>query len=119
MPAFTFVAAYSGTCVCGKYIRAGVSTIAAIDVALPPDPHVCSYARGQWFVDNAPGHIRGRRYLHARCAAKLDGLSFEDLELLAADRRAELQAIKRRADSETGRRHGRQRRARSKATVST
>jgi hypothetical protein len=94
-----------------------VSTIAAIDVPLPPDPHVCCYSRGQWFVGGAPGNVRGRRYVHAKCGAKLDGLSFADLELLAADRRAELQAMKRRADTEAGRRHGRQRRARLKAAA--
>ena len=120
MAAFTLMAAYSGTCPCGAYIRAGVSTVARLEVPLPPDPAVCWYSgeRGQWFIRGATGHIKARRWLHAKCAAKLDGLSFDDLELLAADRRAELQAMKRRGDDDAGRRHGRQRAARAKVTSS-
>jgi hypothetical protein len=99
-----FEAAYAGTCPCGTYINPG-SLIAPVDVPLPPDPAVCWYSRGQWYIAGAPAKsVRARRYHHARCAAKLDGMSVEDLEMLAADRRQELAAMKRRADREDGRR---------------
>jgi hypothetical protein len=121
MTAFEIVAGHNGLCPCGTYIRAGVSTIAALDVPLPPDPAVCVRSHGKWYIGGSAdaGHIRPRNWLHARCAAKLHGLSFRELELLADDRRAELAAKRRRADEEHGRRIGRQRRTRSKATRSS
>ena len=77
----------------------------------------CRYSaeRKCWYVDNVAGNIRPRRWLHARCAVKLNGHSFADLEMLAADRRAALRAAKREAERAYGHQFGRQRRARSKA----
>jgi hypothetical protein len=118
--AYTILAQHSGTCTCGKYVRAGTSTISPVDVPMPPDPAVCLYSgeRGCWYIGGAssPSHVRSRRWLHERCAARLDRLSFDDLEQLAADRRVALSTMKKRGDAEYGRRVGRQRRARSKAS---
>jgi hypothetical protein len=101
-----FLAEFAGTCPgCGRYIRSGISLIASVVVPLPPCPTFCWYSRGQWYIAGAPAKsVRARRYLHARCAAKLDGHSVEDLEMLALDRRQELAAIRRRAEREDGRR---------------
>jgi hypothetical protein len=116
----SFTAQHSGTCPCGKFIRAGVSMIAAVDVPLPPDPRVCHYSgeRRQWFVDSVPGNVRPRRWLHEKCAARLEGHTFADLEMLAADRRQALKAIKRVADLTYGRQHGRRRHAGSRTSLS-
>jgi hypothetical protein len=105
------IAAHAGSCCCGTFIRAGKSTITAVDVPLPPDPAVCTYSHGRWYVGGSPSHVRPRRWLRASCAAKLAGLTFQQLEDLAAERRQSLAAMKREWD----RQNGRNRRSRSKS----
>jgi hypothetical protein len=105
MTGYEVTASHNGWCPCGKYIRARVSRIANVGVALPPCPSICWYSgeKQRWYIEGAEGSVRARMWLHAACAERLDGLSFEELELLAADRRQELACMKRRGDREGGR----------------
>jgi hypothetical protein len=109
MTGYARLALHAGTCPCGKYIRAGVSAITSVGVPLPPDPAICWYSgeKQRWYVAGAEGNVRARLWLHAACAERLNGLSFDELELLAADRRHELDCMRRQGDRDAGRRSSR------------
>lgn len=112
-PAFDLIAGHSGTCpICGRYIVSERSRISALPCAFPPNPAVTHYGREGWSVDNAPGHVRGRRWAHADCRRRLDA-KYADAEQLAlsADWRTTLDALKRRVDRERLHRYGRRKAA--------
>jgi hypothetical protein len=93
------LAEHDGQCpYCDRYIKSGRSKIVALDVPLPPLPSARYRSRGAWLAaDGRQANVRSRRWVHAHCMPHIGDA--EAQEALALERREELDAKRREADS--------------------
>jgi hypothetical protein len=105
------VAEHNATCpICSRYIRAGRSRIAPLDVAMPPDPATLHFSRGTFVrLDGTATRLRPSSWAHADCLHRAG--DHEAQVQLADERRDELKQMRRDGDhdrrSPTVRKRGR------------